>query len=193
MKHLAYLLVITGILVMLYPLAGGLYSRYLQQQLLDDWEQDAQAVGEEDPAGFNPRGFEDGAVIARLRIERIDLEVPVLWGATEANLRLGAALHEDSAGIGQEGNAVIAAHRSHTPGMLFNRLQEVEAGDEVVLETREDSYRYVVFRQSVVRPDNLPPAEVGGDERLLTLVTCHPLYSPNPPWRLVVQAKDAGL
>jgi len=115
--------------------------------------------------------------------------IPVYRGATRANLRIGAGLVEEGAPVGAEGNIVITAHRSHNYGMQFNRLDELAVGDELVLKSRSDTYRYIVVGTEVVQPDNLEVLQGRAGEKWITLITCHPLYSPDPPYRLVVQGR----
>lgn len=126
--------------------------------------------------------------IAVIKISKIDLELPVLEGATKTNMRYAAAHMKETTDLGEEGNAAIAAHRSHTKGRLFNRLNEVEVGDEILIEVKEGSYVYTVDKISVVKPTDVSVLDVEDpEERVLTLITCDPLI--NPTHRLIVRAK----
>lgn len=116
------------------------------------------------------------------------MELPVLEGATKTNMRYAAAHMKETTDLGEEGNAAIAAHRSHTKGRLFNRLNEVEVGDEILIEVKEGSYVYTVDKISVVKPTDVSVLDVEDpEERVLTLITCDPLI--NPTHRLIVRAK----
>lgn len=198
MKWLAVLLVFAGVVVAGYPLAERAYTWYWQQRLLAEWEE-AQpgewevSVADEPAAAVEPEAAPPPApnleVIGVLTIEKIGLEIPILAGTSSAALRVGAGLFADGAAPGDAGNAVLTAHRAHTYGRLFNRLDELEPGDRIVVTTRADRHLYTVRSREIVRPDEVPleaPADGGA---LLTLVTCHPLRSLNPPYRLVVQAE----
>ncbi|MBQ4902056.1 class D sortase [Paenibacillus sp. Marseille-P2973] len=126
--------------------------------------------------------------IAVIKISKIDLELPVLEGATKTNMKYAAAHMKETTDLGEEGNAAIAAHRSHTKGRLFNRLNEVEVGDEILIEVKEGSYVYTVDKISVVKPTDVSVLDVEDpEERVLTLITCDPLI--NPTHRLIVRAK----
>ena len=46
---------------------------------------------------------------------------------------------------GQEGNAAIAGHRT-TYGAPFNRIDELEPGDEIIVQTVQGEFRYIVER-----------------------------------------------
>lgn len=126
--------------------------------------------------------------IAVIKISKIDLKLPVLEGATKSNMKYAAAHLKETTGLGQDGNAAIAAHRAYTKGRLFNRLNEIEIGDEIVIEAKGDKFVYTVDKISVVEPTDISVLEVEkpGD-KVLTLITCDPLV--NPTHRLIVRAK----
>ncbi len=197
-KTLAVLLVLLGLGIALYPWGQNLYRDYRIGKHLVEFEESqdlALPLSMEEPE--TPREPQEEkedpspgpAPIAVLKIVRIDLELPVLPGATESNLRYGAALLEGAVGIGERGNAVITAHRAHTYGRLFNRLDELEQGDELALVTPDKRYDYRVVETAVVEATDTAYLAGHPEEQLLTLITCHPLYVPNPPYRLVVQAR----
>ena len=197
-KTLAVLLVLLGLGIALYPWGQSLYRDYRIAKHLVEFEENQDLAlplsmdepeepleSREEAEGPSP----EPVPVAVLEIPRIDLKLPVLPGATESNLRYGAALLEEAARIGEPGNAVITAHRAHTYGRLFNRLDELEPGDELSLVTPGNRYDYCVVETAVVEAKDTAYLAGHPEEPLLTLITCHPLYVPNPPYRLVVQAR----
>lgn len=122
-----------------------------------------------------------------LEIAKIKVRLPILDGTSEDNLRIGAGKLEGTAPIGEIGNTVISAHRSHTYGWLFNRLNELEIGDEIKITTAENTYSYIVFDIKVVEPSDNSVLAQSDNDRLLTLTTCDPLYTASH--RLIVQAR----
>ena len=86
---------------------------------------------------------------------------------------------------GQPGNAAIAGHRT-TYGAPFNRLDELVAGDAILVTTSQGEFRYEVETSFVVRPDQSEVLDPTPDNRL-TLTTCNPRYSAAQ--RLIVVAK----
>jgi sortase A len=81
------------------------------------------------------------------------------------------------------GNFAVAGHRV-TYGRPFNRVEELAPGDPVVVETREGWFVYRVRDTLIVTPDRVDviepvPQRPGAEptERLLTLTTCHPMFS----------------
>ncbi|WP_431090960.1 class D sortase [Paenibacillus sp. 8b26] len=127
--------------------------------------------------------------IATIRMSRIDLKLPVLEGATRKNMRHAAVHMPETGALGQMGNAAIAAHRARTHGRLFNRLNEVKIGDEIVVNTRGENYVYKVFNIKVVAPTDVSVLKSFNKQKLLTLITCDPPVKPTH--RLIVQAKQS--
>lgn len=145
----------------------------------------AAAVDPTPPPAPAPRpAVSKDAPIAVLRIGRIELEVAVGPGTTDAILRRGAGWIEGTSVPGGDGNVAISAHRdSH-----FRRLKELEPGDLIELESLERTQQYRVAQMSVVEPSAVQVlAEVGAP--VLTLVTCYPFhFVGNAPQRYVVRA-----
>lgn len=126
--------------------------------------------------------------VAVIKIAKIKLNLPVLEGATNSNMKYAAAHLKETDSLGGQGNAAIAAHRAKTKGRLFNRLNEIEAGDEIVVEVGNRIYVYETDKVSIVKPTDVSVLKRGADdEAILTLITCEPMV--NPTHRLIVRAK----
>lgn len=196
MRRLASVLIVVGILVAAYPLAQQAYTWYWQQRYLAAWEKSLETSESEDSAQGrevtpSEESESDGPTpIGVLVIDKINLRLPILDGMGGDKLWIGAGVWEEGAAIGEEGNTVIASHHVYKYGQLFNRLDEVQEGDEVVIETRSRAYRYVVYDRVVVSPEALTFEEAGPGELLLTLVTCEYSRSRTNPDRLVVKARS---
>ncbi|MEX1280026.1 MAG: sortase [Acidimicrobiia bacterium] len=119
------------------------------------------------------------------------------------NLRRGPGHYLDSPLPGQPGNAAIAGHRT-TYGAPFNRLDELAAGDPIIVETAIGTHVYVVRDPRTVHDESrmLDVGDEAGwmavranalwvvdplDGAMLTLTTCHPEFSSRQ--RLVVVAE----
>jgi sortase A len=126
-------------------------------------------------------------LVGIIKISKINLKLPIQKGTSKKVLAAGAGHLEGTAYPGNEGNSAIAAHRSRTFGRMFNRLAEIQQGDEIIVETTEGIYRYVVFEKSIVKPTDLSVLKNRGNEKIITLITCHPLK--NPTHRLIIQAR----
>lgn len=122
---------------------------------------------------------------AVIRIRSLGLEVPVFPGATEANMTRGAGRITGSPRFGEPGNVSVSSHRDG----FFRKLEAIRVGDEIVVDTRAATYRYVVEEIRVTDPSDtvvLWP----GDVPELTLVTCYPFnFIGRAPQRYVVRAE----
>jgi len=125
--------------------------------------------------------------IGLISIDKIDVRLPILEDATVQNMKVAATHLVETSPIGSEGNAAIAAHRAHKKGRLFNRLGELEIGDDIqVTLAGGTTINYKVDRITVVEPTDLSVLEDPKLGQVLTLITCDPLI--NPTHRLIVRA-----
>lgn len=125
--------------------------------------------------------------------------VPILEGTTDDVLAAGYGHFDDSAEAGQVGNFALAAHRV-THGEPLRRVKELQRGDEIIIETRQATYTYVLdtggddlevdFTAGWV-VDPLPTNPDGGVEpsqepgqKLITLTTCAEIFHTDE--RLIV-------
>jgi sortase A len=126
----------------------------------------------------------EGEPTAHIRIPKIGVDKIVVEGVALPDLKKGPGHYPDSPLPGQKGNAAIAGHRT-TYGAPFNRIDELVAGDEILVETVQGDFRYLVTEQLIVSPTQVDVLDDKGDNRL-TLTACHPKYSARQ--RIVVVA-----
>ena len=122
-----------------------------------------------------------------LRIEKIKLELPILKNATKQNLQLSVSSIEGTEKAGEIGNYSIAGHRNRTFGRNFNRLDELQPGDRIEVETKEHTYLYEVYEKLYVLPSEVWVLKGDGINSDISLITCHPMK--NPTHRLVVKGR----
>lgn len=198
--------VLAGIISILYPAWECRQGQGEQEGILLRLEQQAgigadgrklPAPGDKGvclPVSVRPSGTEvmpvpeEGDGIGILVIPKIKARLPVTAGVAEEQLSVSEGWVMQTAFIGSEGNAVVAGHRSYTWGRHFNRLGELEAGDEIFFTgTCGETMRFVVSEILVAGPDDpavfaAPPAGMAQ----LTLYTCTPVGIATH--RLIVQA-----
>ena len=126
----------------------------------------------------------EGDPIAQIRIPRIGVTRYVVEGVGVADLKKAPGHYPMTPLPGQVGNVAIAGHRT-TYGQPFYRLNELEPGDEIELQTLQGSFTYVVDGKQVVQPSQTEVLDQTEDARL-TLTTCEPRYSARR--RLIVTA-----
>jgi len=122
--------------------------------------------------------------VAVLKIAKIGVTQAVVEGTGTDDLRKGPGHYRGTPLPGEHGNVAIAGHRT-TYGAPFHRLDELQRGDPILLNTRAGVVRYVVAAKRVVNPDQRGAIQPTKDDRL-TLTTCHPKYSASQ--RLIVIA-----
>lgn len=125
----------------------------------------------------------EGEALGRLEIPRIGLDLAVVKGVRDADLRRGPGWVPSTSGPGS-GNCGISGHRT-TWLAPFREIDRLEPGDVVRLETRAHRYTYRVARRTFVLRED---ADVLWPTRdpTLTLTSCHPPYSDR--FRIVVEA-----
>lgn len=133
-----------------------------------------ETAGETEPA---EKQKVEVKAIGRMKIDKIDLNMPIAQGSTLHNLRVAIGHYSPSAGFGQPGLSVFLGHRMYTYGRHFNRLNEVEIGDTIVIEDRTTRFTYEVDQVDIVEPEEMLRRlqRLGGDEPRIMLVTCHPV------------------
>lgn len=126
-------------------------------------------------------------MVGVIEIDKIGVKLPILNGASDANLDKGAGLLEGTPAPGMPGNSAIAAHRNRAYGSMFNRLDEVGVGDTVTVKDKNSTYQYEVYETLVVEPNETSVLNGSQDEKVLTLITCTPIDTATH--RLIVKAK----
>ena len=131
--------------------------------------------------------FSSGDVVGQLMIPSIDVDFFVVSGVGVEELRLGPGHFTDTPLPGQLGNSAIAGHRT-TYGQPFHDLDQLAAGDDIVITTVFGTYNYEVRDLKVVEPTDYGVVSTTDSTiATLTLTTCHPKWSAAQ--RLIVSAE----
>jgi sortase A len=154
-------------------------------------------------AGLFEDEVERGEGIGRIRIDRIGLDTVVVEGTDTESLRKGPGHYtlaqdvaSDSRGDGSafpgQGKTVgIAGHRT-TYLAPFRRINEIEDGDEIVLELPYATFTYAVQKHEIVEPTDVEIVRNVGYDRLV-LTACHPLYSAAERWAVFARLVEINL
>lgn len=163
------------------------------------------------PGGYDPDLLalffpENGDALARLEIPAIDVDKVVVRGVDVPDLRKGPGHYPSTVLPGNEGNSAIAGHRT-TYGAPFNRIDELNPGDEITLTSIQGKFTYRVLDPTAAyagredQIDSLGPGHIVvkptatwvlgdfGDNRI-TLTACHPKLSARQ--RIIVAAELVG-
>ncbi|MDM4721631.1 class E sortase [Micromonospora sp. WMMA1363] len=178
----------------------------LSQQLAEAWEPSDDPTVSPSPRASTstpakPPTPVQGRPIAGLYIPKLDKNWVVVEGIGQKDIRYAPGHYPSSARPGKVGNFAVAGHRNRA---TFWRLDELDAGDVVVVEDRDNWYVYRVTRSHVVKPTQVEvvapvPGKPGArpTTAMLTLTTCNPKFDNYE--RLIIhatltstQAKSAG-
>jgi len=138
---------------------------------------------------------EIGEAAGRILIPAIGVDKTYVQGVGRDDLRKGPGHYPLTALPGQPGNAAIAGHRT-TYGAPFLDLDKLQPGDEIIVDTLQGRFTYLVNEQQadgggapvghfIVDPTATWVLDDQGDSRL-TLTACHPKRSAAE--RIVVTA-----
>lgn len=197
------LVLVLGGLSMLSYVAWQFYgtnfvSKQQQQQIVEDvtqqWSQEEAAPPASGQGRERGPRVPIGDAMALIRIPAFgdDYVVPVLEGIGDEELSRGYGHFPNAAAPGEKGNFALAAHRI-THGEPLRDMPELRPGDEILVETRDAHYTYVldtdpnelivtfediwVVDPLPTNPDGgvQPPSQDRGQE-LITLTTCSELF-----------------
>ena len=165
----------------------GIETRAAQREekaeLLEEWTAPVPSAPAAVPDPLKSVELGDGMAI--LRIPRLgrDYAKVVFEGVRTRDLKRGPGHYPGTAMPGQLGNFVVSGHRT-TYGAPFGRIDELNVGDLLVVETRDRWYTYRLVNEEIVSPREvaviLPVPHKPGrtpTKALMTLTTCHPKYS----------------
>lgn len=201
-RKISVILILVGIILILYPLIGKAYNEYQKHKIMQEWvnsddvEQDIEEdrinnflnltniFNEDDKPkqeNYHPK------MLGTIEIPKIDVDILIIDGTNNEDLKWGAGYFKGTAPIGEVGNTALAGHRSYTFGKIFNRLNEVEIGDDIIIKTKNDTYKYKAYDIKVIEPTDFSVLEPQGDKKILTLITCDPIYIATH--RLIIHAE----
>lgn len=108
----------------------------------------------------------------RIVISIIGVDAPVVEGDDWEALKKGAGHHIGSVNPGERGNCIISAHND-IYGEIFRRLPEMRVGDEILVHTPSQIYRYVVRQTRIIEPTDVS-VMLPTNTPVLTLISCYP-------------------
>ncbi|MGX4767686.1 class A sortase [Bacillus mojavensis] len=185
-KIIIAVFILSGLLLIFSPFIKGSLIAYLSKnqyeseltvkQLQENNEKEAEfdfnsiqppTLKEAINAGFDR---DPKAIIGRITIESVELELPILKGTTNENLLIGAATMRPDQKMG-EGNYPLAGHHLKRKSLLFGPLANIKKGAKIVITDFKNDYMY-----SVTSIKNI--SEIDADviqdtkEKEITLITC---------------------
>jgi len=194
-KKIGIVLMVVGLAIIVVALSMKYYAHKRQNAMINGFEKNVQKFNK---MGDTPSGDEvnnssakspsqdiNGA-IGLMLIPKINLKVAIGEGVDMETLKYAVGHFPNTAKPGEKGNFCVAGHRSYTYNEYFNRLGEIKIGDEVIIRTIKEEYKYKVYEIKVVEPSEVSVLDSTKDATL-TLVTCTPIRIATH--RLIIKGK----
>jgi len=109
----------------------------------------------------------------RIQIAAIRVDAPIVMGDLPEQLKKGVGQSLiNPINPGQKGNLILSAHND-IYGQIFRDLDQLKAGDEIVIYTNQRSYVYTVRETLIVNPDQVEVMAPTRDA-VVTLISCYP-------------------
>ena len=186
--YIGVFLILAGLGIFSYHFINNYFIARRETEILSSWEIESVSVdiaetSEEDSNTQNNNEDSPKIVIVdpeqklpfKITIPEIDIEWIVNEGTDSATLKKGPGFYLTSTLPGEEGTTVVCGHRT-TYGAPFNRLDELKAGDEIIIYTAgKEQFIYAVTRIEEVAPTDMSVIE-DTDTPSLVLSTCTPKY-----------------
>lgn len=190
-RFLARVLIVSGVLLLAdagttlawqEPISALLASR--QQAKLEEQLESAPAPDARGKLGADrlealadrwERRTGRGEAFGRIELPTLDRDYAVIEGTDQGSLHQGPGHYPETGLPGQPGTVGIAGHRT-TYLAPFRTIDQLERGDEIVVEMPYARFVYRVQKQEIVEPAQTEVVDDVGYPRLV-LSACHPLYS----------------
>ena len=195
---------LVGICVLLYPTFRDYWNSKTQSRAIVDYESALEQMEPEDytaildeankynklltdsdfpltnfskiPGYYDTLRISDNGVIGYLKIDRINVELPIYHGTSDEVLGRGVGhLEGSSLPIGGENtHSIMSAHRGLPSSKLFTDLDRMEIGDTFQIIILDQILTYQVDFIKVIEPTDVSDLQIieGGD--YCTLFTCTP-------------------
>lgn len=192
-------LIIGGIGMMFYPLVSDLLANHNATKVINDYDDTVIDSGDEllqnlksQANDYNERlyagdlmSYDDYSnllsvstshIMSYITIPKLDLELPVYHGTSEAVLQTGIGhVYMTSLPVGGKNtHCALSSHTGLASSSLFTGLDQMEIGDVFYLQTLDEKLCYEVNDIKVVLPSESESLEIVKDQDLVTLITCTP-------------------
>jgi len=195
------ILIVAGIVIIAYPFYTNFVMKRKEVEVLASWDdqigqvQATSSTTEDSDPELKKESIDvdtSQKVPFKITIPDIETEWIVNEGTDTATLKEGPGHLTESALPGEEGKCVVAGHRT-TYGAPFNRVDELDKGDQIFIETLgNERFVYLVKDQFEVLPSDLSILEPV-EEAILLLSTCTPKYYATRRLIIYAELDESGL
>ena len=177
-KYSSYILFAYAIFILSKPILFYAKEFIIQNKLEYEWKQTIKNKK------VNPNN-ELIYPIAKININRINLNSIITGGNLEKALEVSIAHIPHTSKPGESGNICLAGHRD----TFFKKLENIKINDIIEIKSLVGNNQYKVQDIKIIKPDETNYLYKSNEDKL-TLVTCYPFeYLGNAPLRYIVIAK----
>lgn len=212
------LILIIGLGILLYPTVSDYWNSFHQTQAIANYDQAVAELDETDyeallreAEAYNENlrqlnypfveheqlqqqynsalDVSGNGIIGYITISKIDVELPIYHGTSDAVLNVAVGHLEGSTlpvGGGST-HSVLSAHRGLPSAKLFTNLDKMEEGDTFTITVLNELLTYQVDQILIVEPTQMEALNIVPGEDYITLMTCTP-YGINSH-RMLVRGK----
>ena len=195
---------VLGLLILLYPTLSDYWNSKIQSRAIMGYKKTLENIGEDSLLSYfeeadlynqtlknqlvpmlnyeQVEGYEkllaieEAGLIGYIKIEKINLELPIYKGTSPSVLSLGVGHMEGTSipvgGLGTHSG--LTAHRGLPSSKLFSHLDRLYEKDIFVLHILNKELTYEIDQIKVVMPNDISYLNIEDDKDLCTLVTCTP-------------------
>lgn len=114
---------------------------------------------------------EDENSLGIMLIPKINVKVLIVEGTEVETLKYYVGHFKDTVLPGENGNFAVAGHRNYIYNEMFRDLHMLDGGDEIIVRTKKDEFKYKVVNSKVVEPTEISVLNQT-KEPTITLITC---------------------
>ena len=192
-KFIGIILILIGISLIITTTFIKYRVHKNQEAMINEFENTIKDIDKEDnkeddnlKSSESVNKDDEKGVIGIITIPKIELKAAIGEGVELETLKYAVG-HFTGAPLPEEkGNFCLAGHRSYTYGEFFNRLDELEIGDVITVETNVGTYKYNVYEKKIVEPNEISVLN-NTKSSTITLVTCTPIRIATH--RLIIKGK----
>lgn len=169
-----------GLILILYPVISKKYYQAHLDEVVASFN-DGYEKASLDKASIDKDSEVDGAIFATIEIPKINLHLPIYYGASNEILSNGIGLienmHESIGGLST--HSILAGHSGIASKELFTNIHKLEIGDVFRINMRDAQLEYSVIDNQKIKVTETEYLEPQKDRDLVTLLTCPTFDSKN--------------
>lgn len=130
---------------------------------------------------------EYGTKYAQIKIDKINVDLPVYFGDTLEILKNGVG-HDSGSYFPGEGGTII--YMGHNSKNVFRRFSELQKGNIINVSTDYGEFEYEIYDMKLINETETEKLPIQKDEEILMIYTCYPFNNVGyATQRYVVYAK----